>query len=624
MAKLISLRTIALPRAGSRLGAYAGIASVVAVGAYLRLYQIGEGGTGNPFYAATVRSMSESLHNAFFVSFDPLGTFMADKPPLALWLQTLSVVVLGYGGAALVLPQAIAGIAAIVLVFGLVRRTHDGLTAVVAAATLAVLPASVLVSRNNTMDTLVMALSLGAAFLAMRAAPAGRLLPLVLAGVLTGLAFNTKGFEGFVASPGVVLAFWVGSRLPIRRRAVHLAAFAAMTVVVGLSWVTAVSLFPPAGRPIVLNSDGNSIWDLTFVYNGIDRILGGDGFNPATALTTNTPNVIPIGVLYGGERGPLRVLGEFPGPLVAAALPAALAGALLLLADARDPRRRTAAALWVPWLAAGLVAFSASRLGSPHYLESFSPAVAACVAAAAAAAVEGGPARRTVALGGFALSGLYAFLRLGQLGDAADLIQALAVLAAATAFVSAALAYVRRSALPPAVAFAPCAALLAILFLVSNQAIGDAPIEGVQPGTVLLSEDRGREVRFDPASPAYAFLTGNYDYLTRPLSYLQERRKEGQYLAGVRSFYFSAAVIAERDVPMLPLYSEFRNRPELPIDKLRQLMDDKKVEYFLLSLPALQASYPEAAALIRERCGQDVSRVAGVAPQTGLQLLHCT
>ena len=617
-------RAVSLPRFGARTIALGAIVGVVAVGAYLRLYQLGEGGLGNPFYAATVRSMTKSFHNAFFVSFDPLGTFMADKPPLALWLQTLSALAFGYGGFALVLPQAIAGVAALVLVYILVRRTHDDFVAVATAATLAVLPASVLVSRNNTMDTLVMALSLGAALLALRAAASGRLAPLVLAGVLSGLAFNTKGFEAFIALPGIVTAFWLACELPRARRVMRLALWGGVICVVGLSWVTAVSLFPASERPLVLNSDGNSVWNLTFGYNGIDRVFGSEGFNPANALTTNSPGVIPIGVVYGGERGPLRVLGEFPGPLVAAAIPVALAGAALLVLDVRDTRRRVAAALWIPWLGAGLVAFSTSRLGSPHYLEAFSPAVAVCVGVAMREAVAGSTFRRFAALIGIAGSSWYALQRLTELGDAGDVIEMLSLVALAAAAGGLALALARPRLAPAALFFAPFACLLAILFAMSYQAIHDAPIEGVQPGAVLLSEDRGREVRFDPTAFAYSFITGNYSYLARPLSYLEQRSGEGGYLVGVRSFYQAAAIISQRDAAVLPLYSEFRNRPELPADKLESLIDAGTIRYLMISLPATRALDPAAAIIIESRCRENVSREAGLAPQTGLQLLHCS
>ncbi len=584
---------------------------------------LGEGGLGNPFYAATVRSMTKSLHNFFFVSFDPFGAFMADKPPFALWLQSASALTFGYGGFALVLPQAVAGIAAVLLLYVLGRRLLGDFGGLVAACTLAVLPASVLVSRNNTMDTLVMALSLGSALLVAVAASSRRLLPLAAAGLLAGLAFNTKGFEAFVAQPGILAYFWLASKLPLRARLTHLAIFGAVLAAVGVSWVTAVSLFPASERPLVLNSNGNSIWDLTFAYNGLDRVLGGDGFNPAAALTTATPNVIPLGVLYGGERGPFRVLGEFPGPLIAVALPAALAGALLFAVDLRDREKRASSALWLLWLAAGLVVFSASRLGSPHYLEVFSPAIAACLGMAAREAVAGAWWRRAIALAGAAGSAAYVADRLTQLGDAGRIIEWLAIAGLAAAAATALGTFVPANRLPRAAAFAPFAALVAILFTMSYQAIRDAPIEGVQPGLVILSEDRSRDVRYDPALTAYSFITGRYDYLRAPLSYLEARRQPGQYLVAVRSFYLAAAVISQRDAPVLPMYSEFRNRPELPVEALTAAFDQRKLEYVMLSLPLQRSIDSASAAVIQARCTEDVSRAAGLAPQTGLQLLHC-
>jgi 4-amino-4-deoxy-L-arabinose transferase-like glycosyltransferase len=621
--KLAIKRPLSLPRLRSGVAWLIALTGVVAVGAYLRFHALGDGGLGNPFYAATVRSMTGSLHNAFFVAFDPPGTFMADKPPLALWLQTLSALVFGYGGFALMLPQAIAGTAAAALLYAALRRTHDDFAALTAAAVLAVLPASVLVSRNNTMDTIVMALSLGSAVLALKAAASGRILPLLAAAALAGLAFNTKGFEAFVAMPGVGLAYLVASDIALRRRIAHLALFAAVTAVVGLSWVSAVSLFPAEDRPIVLNSDGDDIWNLTFGYNGFDRVLGGDGFNPANALTTNAENVIPLGVLYGGETGPLRIFGEFPGPLIAAAVPAAAAGALVLLFDIRDRSRRAAAALWIPWLAAGLVAFSASRLGSPHYLEAFSPAVAACAGVAAGAALSETRWRRLVAQAGIALSGAYGLERLTHLGDAGGLIEALAVAAIATAAAGWLLSLVLPRWRLPALSFAPFACVLGLLFAMSYQAVHDAPVEGVQPGVVLLTEDRSRAVRYDPSAYAYSFITGNYDYLERPLAYLKQRGEHGGHVAGVRSFYLAAAIISQHDLPVLPLYSEFRNRPELPTAELQRLMDQGAIEYFMVSLPFLRAVAPESAALVESRCTENVSRAAGLAPQTGMQLLHC-
>ncbi len=603
-----------------------GLIPLLAIGiaAYLRFQRLGEGGLGNPFYAAAVRSMSRSRHNFVFASFDPLGTFSVDKPPLALWLQTVSALLFGYKGYSLVLPQAIAGVAAVGLVWWVVARLQGTLRAGVAAAVLAVLPASVLVSRNNTMDTLVMMLSLGTLALALWGASSGRLLPMLLAGLAVGLAFNTKGFEAFVALPGILAYFWLASGLPLKRRIRHLAAMGAVAAVVGLSWVTAVSLVPRSDRPLVLNSDGDSALNLTFGYNGFDRVLGHEGFNPASNLTATAPSLVPPGVFYGGKRGPFRIFGDFPGPLVALVMPAVLAGACLLVPDFFDGRKRPAAALWLLWLGGGLAAFSASRLGSPHYLEAFSPALAACFAVAADAALGGSRLRQVIGLAGIVGSAAYALDRLTKLGGAGDEIRFLAVACLAFAAATALLILARRRRpLGQALALAPFVCVLAILFLMSRQAVQDAPIEGVQPGAVLLTEDASRAVRYDPANPAYSFITGRYDYLNGPLTYLQARIQPGQYLAAMRSFYMASAFISQRNVPALPIYSEFRNRPELPIEDLTRLVDEHKVEYFMVSLAVLGALYPAAADLVQARCPTDVSRQAGLAPQTGLQLWHC-
>jgi hypothetical protein len=43
----------------------------------------------------------------------------------------------------------------------------------------------------------------------------------------------------------------------------------------------------------------------------------------------------------------------------------------------------------------------------------------------------------------------------------------------------------------------------------------------------------------------------------------------------------------------------------------------------MVSLPFLRAVDPESAALVESRCTQNLSREAGLTPQTGLQLLRC-
>src|SRR6266567_7914303 len=83
--------------------------AIIALSTFLIFYQVSVNGYGNTFYAASVKSMLESWHNFFFVSFDPGGFVSVDKPPLGLWIEALSAKIFGFSGFSLMLPQAVVG-----------------------------------------------------------------------------------------------------------------------------------------------------------------------------------------------------------------------------------------------------------------------------------------------------------------------------------------------------------------------------------------------------------------------------------------------------------------------------------------------------------------------------------
>src|ERR1700674_3910854 len=74
---------------------WATLAVVIAFSAFLNFFQLQQNGYGNLFYASAVKSMLMNWHNFFFVSFDPSGFVTVDKPPVDLWLQTLSAKIFG-------------------------------------------------------------------------------------------------------------------------------------------------------------------------------------------------------------------------------------------------------------------------------------------------------------------------------------------------------------------------------------------------------------------------------------------------------------------------------------------------------------------------------------------------
>src|SRR5206468_137846 len=98
------------------------LALILIVSAFLNLFQLDQNGYGNTYYAAAVKSMLMNWHNFFFLSFDPGGFVSIDKPPLGFWLQAASAQLFGFNGWSLLLPQALAGIASVALLYVLVRR----------------------------------------------------------------------------------------------------------------------------------------------------------------------------------------------------------------------------------------------------------------------------------------------------------------------------------------------------------------------------------------------------------------------------------------------------------------------------------------------------------------------
>jgi 4-amino-4-deoxy-L-arabinose transferase-like glycosyltransferase len=333
----------------------------------------------NPFYDAAVRSMGRSWHNFFFGAFEPGGRLSIDKPAVDLWLQVLSVKVFGFGSFALKLPEAIGGVVAIPLLYDTVRRLFGRGAGLAAAAALTVLPISVLTARSDTMDSVMMALLVAAAWLTVLAAKKDRLLLIVGAGVAVGLAFNFKLFEALVPLPALALLFLIGSDAPLKRRVLHLAAAGAAVAVVSLAWVGAATLLGHKGNPYPIGSSNGTVWNVVFGYNGSGRLV-----SPASAgKVASAPGVTRLFVTGGQHYG---------GYLGSELLPALALGLLgLLMVGRRLSRLQLAGVLAIAvWIVIGGVLFSHMARLHQRYVEAFTPAVAAALGIGLAAlAVRG-------------------------------------------------------------------------------------------------------------------------------------------------------------------------------------------------------------------------------------------
>jgi 4-amino-4-deoxy-L-arabinose transferase-like glycosyltransferase len=395
------------PAWGSPRGAaWAAAALVTLVAGALRLAHLGQV-VGDPFYDAAVRSMGLSWHDFFFGAVEPSGAVAIDKPPLDLWLQVASVQLLGFHSVALKLPEALGGTLAALALFEAVRRVFGLRAALAAGLALAVLPIAVITARSDTMDAVMMALTVLALLAVVRAGETGATVWLAAAAVALGLAFNVKLLESLVALPGLALCAWLGLPAPRRRRAAQLALAGAVYVAVALSWLTATLLYPAHDRPYAYGSTNGSAWDSAFVFNGLDRLEGRAsegpqaGFRPGYPYPERTQHErdqIPI-----VPASPTRLLARI-GPLSGERLGLeALAGLLLggallgvLLRERYAQRRERPAGDPGPaaptaqarlqlaliaglmlWLVLGIALFSYMGRLHPRYTEAFTPAVAA-------------------------------------------------------------------------------------------------------------------------------------------------------------------------------------------------------------------------------------------------------
>lgn len=281
---------------------------ILILSAVLNFVNIGLEGYGNSYYAAGVKSMTMSLKNFFFVAFDPSGYVTVDKPPLGFWLQAISAKIFGFSGWSILLPQALAGVIAVWVLYRIVKRSFGGVPALISALCLSITPVFVAVSRNNTIDnTLVMTL-LFACWALSIAAEKGKMKYLLISLALVGVGFNIKMLEAYMVVPAIYIVYLLCTTVSFKKRILHLFIGTLVMVLVSFSWATIVDLVPASSRPYVGSSTNNSELELIIGHNGVERLsssasgMGGGGGNPPSGRMGERPS----GMSGGNFGGPFN------------------------------------------------------------------------------------------------------------------------------------------------------------------------------------------------------------------------------------------------------------------------------------------------------------------------------
>jgi 4-amino-4-deoxy-L-arabinose transferase-like glycosyltransferase len=433
-------------------------ATVVLASLVVNLWGLSRNGLGNTYYAAAVRSMTQSWSNFFYGAFDPGGWITVDKPPAALWLQAASAKLFGFSSWSLLAPQAVCGAVAVALLLVTVRRVWGRWPGLAAAAALTLMPVSVAVARSNNPDMMLVLCAVAAAFALERAIATDRLRWLAAIGLFVGLGFLSKLLVIGVVVPAFGLAYLLASQRSIVKRLVGLAVTSSVALAVCGVWIAAADLLPVSSRPFIGGSTNGNALDLVFGYNGIGRVTG-SGAGPAGGPGGGRGGFGGnVGIdQFGGTPGLARLFNNGMGdqvmwlaPIAAVAL---LAGAYVLLRRRRLDARVGSFVAFGGWAVTAYVVFAfAGGIFHNYYVSLLAPAVAALVGIGVALVLEGGRLARFVAGGTLAVTA-WLQLQLMQRVDALTWLRPLVVAgtaAVAVGFVVAGILYRRPDADPDA------------------------------------------------------------------------------------------------------------------------------------------------------------------------------
>jgi 4-amino-4-deoxy-L-arabinose transferase-like glycosyltransferase len=389
--------------AGCRRGEIILLVAVLFLALALRLWGLDHNRWGAEYYTAAVRSMAMNWHNFFYAAFDPTGFISLDKPPVAFWLQVLSVKLFGFHPLSVLLPQVLMGVGSVWLLHHLVRRRFSALAALLAALFLAVTPIWVAVNRTNNTDTCLLLVLLLAAWALMKAADEGSRRLLMLSMALVGLAFNVKMLAAYIVLPTFCLVYLIGAPRRWPRKFADLTLAILILVICSLPWVLAYEVTPKESRPFVGGSHNNSMLELVVGHNAMSRFfsplkspaVNERGLQAQQAAAGEVKPVYGTGsdaeaalrvlfsrVFMSGTAGPLRLADGQPAAQTLWLFPFAVMAIFIGLGQSRVqrplPARHLAVLFWCCWLSTYVAVYS--YLGGIihfYYLSTLSPALAA-------------------------------------------------------------------------------------------------------------------------------------------------------------------------------------------------------------------------------------------------------
>ncbi|MCP8970602.1 glycosyltransferase family 39 protein [Ectobacillus ponti] len=387
------------------------LAGITVLAAFLNLFHIWNSGSANSYYTAAVTSMLQNFHSFFYASLDPVGFITVDKPPVAFWIQTVFATVLGVHGWSVILPQALAGVGSVLLVYAMVKPTFGQTAARLASLGVALTPIAVAVSRTNNIDAMLVFTLLLGAWMLFRGAKQQKLGWVLGAFAMIGVGFNMKMLQAFMVAPAFYLFYLLAFQTGLKKKVMGLVASTVLMFGVALSWAVVVDSIPASERPYIGSSSTNSVLELAFGYNGLSRLTGQNTVGGQSSATKsqasppsggtpdgqqpggNPPNGAPgggqsaSGMFGTGTPGPLRLFQTELSGQASWLLPFVAFGSVILLAGVRFRKTLTSkeveTVFWLAWLLPIAAFFSVAGFFHHYYLVMLAPALGALFGAGA-------------------------------------------------------------------------------------------------------------------------------------------------------------------------------------------------------------------------------------------------
>ncbi len=619
-------------RAGRPPWALPAQASIALLSVVVYTWDLSRSGLGSSFYAAAVKSGSLSWKAFFFGSLDPGSFTTVDKPPASLWVQGLSARVFGFSSWSLLLPEALAGVASVLIVYRLVRRWAGEPAAVLAALGFALTPVAVVMFRFNNPDAILTFLLIASAWALWSALERDSTWRLAACGGLLGLAFTTKTLEAFIVLPAFGLVYLVAGRPGLRRRITQLLVAGITLIVASSWWVAIVELWPHASRPYIGGSTNNSELNLIFGYNGFSRIFGSSGAGGGPVS----------GGIFGGAPSWLRMFNDQLGGQISWLLPLATVGLVTGLAltgrAPRTDRLRAGYLLWGGWMFLDVAVFSEAKgIFHPYYAVALAPAVAAVAAAGSVALWRLGRRNRWLAAllpAAVAVTAVWAAVLLGRTPSYNPGLAVAILVAGALAAVGlwgSLAGLVRGAWLAVSASVVAVSASLAGPSAYALTTVNHAISAGVPTaGPASRSLGRGSPLA-GLGSPAGINLPKNFEFpdlgtrggpgafggntsVSKALvAYLESHRDSSKYLLAVTGSQTAAPFIISTGQPVMAMGGFSTSDPNPTLAQFKQLVATGQVHYVLIG-GGLGASGPFAGGLplgAGERRGDRPSNAPG-------------